>query len=82
LAPTLPGGASSTSRPALRNSDAATLGQVKAIATAAAETASADFQREVADLRAMVKQQQATLHQQQQEIAPLKSRQVTTAMQE
>ena len=47
------------------NTDAATLGQVKAIATAAAETANADLQRDVAELRALVKQQQ-------QELAALK----------
>ena len=50
---------------ALANSDAATLGQVKAIATDAAETANADLQRDVAELRALVKQQQ-------QELAALK----------
>ena len=43
------------------NTDAATLGQVKAIATAAAETANADLQRDVAELRALVKQQQQEL---------------------
>ena len=56
----------------IANTDAATLGQVKAIATAAAETANADLQRDVAELRTLVKQQQARLDLQHQEIAELK----------
>ena len=68
--------------PGVANSDAATLGQVKTIATAAAEAeiASAavstsminDMRRELSDLRALVKQQQARLDRQHQEIAELK----------
>ena len=67
------------------NTDAATLGQVKAIATAAAETAmlsnndNTDIRRELADLRAAVRRQEALvqrqqelLAQQQQELAGLK----------
>lgn len=67
---------------ALADSEAATLGQVKPIATAAAQTASANVQREVADLRAIVKEQQAMLHLQREELAAMKSRMVTTASQE
>ncbi|HET7680805.1 MAG TPA: hypothetical protein VFK79_11820 [Xanthobacteraceae bacterium] len=52
--------------PGIANSDVPTLGQVKNIAATAAETASADLRQEVADLRALVKQQQ-------QELAALKS---------
>ena len=64
--------------PAVANSDAATLGQVKAIATAAAETAmlghndNTDIRRELADLRATVTRQQELLAQQQQELANVK----------
>ena len=47
--------------PGTSSSDAAALGQVKAIATAAAETTNADLQRDVTELRALVKQQQREL---------------------
>ena len=63
---------------AVANTDAANLAQVKNIAAAAAqaEIASAgvstsminDMQRELSDLRAMVKQQQARLDRQHQEL--------------
>jgi hypothetical protein len=52
--------------PGTSNSDAAALGQMKAIATAAAETTNADLRQEVTELRALVKQQQ-------RELAELKS---------
>jgi hypothetical protein len=55
--------------PAVANTDAVTLAQAKALATAAARTAmlsatdSSDIRRELADLRAMVKRQQERIAQ-------------------
>ena len=59
-----------------------TLGQVKNIATAAAETANADLQRDVTELRTLVKQQQARLDRQHQEITELRASKITAALAE
>jgi trimeric autotransporter adhesin len=61
--------------PAVANSDAVTFAQAKSLAAAAAQMANADLQREVAELRVVVQQQQ-------QELVAMKSRQATTALQE
>ncbi|HET7680806.1 MAG TPA: hypothetical protein VFK79_11825 [Xanthobacteraceae bacterium] len=68
--------------PATSNSDAATLGQVKQIATAAAETAmlsvnvgsNAEIRQELAELRATIRRQQEMLARQQQELVELKGK--------
>jgi trimeric autotransporter adhesin len=68
--------------PAVANTDAVTFAQAKGLAAAAAQIANADLQREVAELRVIVKQQQAAMAQQQQEMAAFKARQAAIALQE